>query len=103
MVGRLELDEDFPLDTPNPQKQPPEVFCKRRCSVREGVLRDFAKLAGKHLCQSLLFNKVAVLRPATLLKKRPWHRVHKFSLLKVKSLLQSCQFFQGFFFIHGEI
>ena len=31
----------------------PEVFCKK------GVLRNFAKSTGKHLCQSLFFNKVA--------------------------------------------
>ena len=37
----------------------PEVFCEK------GVLRNFTK----HLCQSLFFNKVAGLRPATLLKK----------------------------------
>ena len=36
-----------------------EVFCKKRCSVRKGVLRNFAKFTGKHLCQSLFFNKVA--------------------------------------------
>ena len=35
----------------------PEVFCKK------GVLRNFVKLTEKHLCQSLLFNKVAGLRP----------------------------------------
>ena len=46
----------------------PGVFCKK------GVLRNFAKFTGKHLCQSLFFNKVAGLRPATLLKKRLWHR-----------------------------
>ena len=34
----------------------PEVFCER------GVLRIFTKLTGKHLCQSLFFNKVAGLR-----------------------------------------
>ena len=45
----------------------------RRCSVRNGVLRNFAKFTGKHLCQSLLLNKVTGLRPATLLKKRFWH------------------------------
>ena len=50
------------------QKQPPEVFCKK------GVLENFTKFTGKHLCQSLLFNKVAGLKPATLLKKRLWHR-----------------------------
>ena len=46
----------------------PEVFCKK------DALRNFAKFTGKHLCQSLFFNKVAGLRPATLLKKRLWHR-----------------------------
>ena len=30
----------------------------RRCSVIEGVLRNFAKFTGKHLYQSLFFNKV---------------------------------------------
>ena len=43
-------------------------------SVREGVLRNFAKFLGKHLCQSLFFSKVAALRPATLLQQRLWHR-----------------------------
>ena len=45
-----------------------EVFC------RKGVLRNFEKFTGKHLCQSLLFNKVAGLRTVTLLKKRFWCR-----------------------------
>ena len=31
----------------------------RRCSVRKGALRNFAKVPGKHLCQSLFCNKVA--------------------------------------------
>ena len=44
------------------------MFCKK------GVLRNFVKLTGKHLCQSLFFNKVAGLRPATLLKKRLWRK-----------------------------
>ena len=46
----------------------------QRCSVRKGVLRNFVKFTGKHLCQNLFFNKVAGLRPATLLKKRLWRR-----------------------------
>ena len=46
----------------------PEVFCKK------GVLRNFAKFTGKHLCQSLFLNKVVGLRRATLLRKRLWHR-----------------------------
>ena len=41
------------------QKEPPEVFCKRRCSV------EISQNSGKHLCQSLLFNKVAGLRAET--------------------------------------
>ena len=35
----------------------------QRCSVKKVVLRNFAKFKGKHLCQSLFFNKVAGLRP----------------------------------------
>ena len=27
--------------------------------MKKGVLRNFAKFTGKHLCQSLFFNKVA--------------------------------------------
>ena len=34
----------------------------RRCSVKKGALRNFRKFTGKHLCQSLFFNKVAGLR-----------------------------------------
>ena len=29
----------------------------------KGVLKNFAKFTGKHLCQSLSFNKIAGLRP----------------------------------------
>ena len=46
----------------------------QRCSVRKGVLRNFTKFTGKHLYQSYYFNKVAGIRPATLLKKTLWHR-----------------------------
>ena len=42
--------------------------------MKKGVLRNFTKFIEKHLCQSLFFNKVAGLRPATLLKKGLWHR-----------------------------
>ena len=52
------------------------MFCKK------GVLTNFTKLTGKHLCQSLLFNKVAGLRPATLLKKRLWHRCFPVNFVK---------------------
>ena len=46
----------------------------RRCSIKKSVLRNFANFAGKHPCQSLIFNKVACHRPATLLKMRLWHK-----------------------------
>ena len=42
----------------------PEVFCKK------GVLRNFLKFTGKHLCQSLFFNKVAGLRLKNILSYR---------------------------------
>ena len=40
------------------------------CSVKKGVLRNFTKFTGKHLCQRLFFIEVAGLRLAALLKKR---------------------------------
>ena len=59
----------------------PEVFYKKR------VLRDFAKFTGKHLCQSLFFDKVAV-------KRRLWHRCFPvdfatFLICKIAPFLQS--------------
>ena len=50
----------------NLQKYQASEAATIRCSVKKGVLRNFAKFAGKHLCQSLFFNKVAGLRL--------WHR-----------------------------
>ena len=40
----------------------------RKCSVTKGVPRNFSKFTGKHLCQSLYFNKVARPSAATLSK-----------------------------------
>ena len=44
----------------------PDVFLKKVKVFLEISLRNFAKFTGKHLCQSLFFNKVAG-RP-----KQPW-------------------------------
>ena len=33
----------------------------QRCFMEKGVLNHFAKFTKKHLCQSILFNKVASL------------------------------------------
>ena len=54
----------------------PEVFCKK------GVLRNFTKFTGKHLCQSLFFNKVTGLIAATLLNKRLRHRCFSVNFAK---------------------
>ena len=59
------------------QKQPSEVFYKK------SVLTNFTNFTGKHQCQSLFFNEVAGLRPATLLKKRIWYRCFPVSFVKL--------------------
>ena len=46
------------------------------------VLRNFTKFKGKHVCQSLFFNKVADLMPATLLKESSWHRFFSVKFLR---------------------
>ena len=42
---------------------------QQRCSVGKGVLRNSVKFKGKHLCQSLFFNKVAGLEAFNFIKK----------------------------------
>ena len=50
------------------------VFCKK------GVLRNFSKFTGKHLCQSFFFNKVAGLR-------HRWHRCFPVNFVKFPTTL----------------
>ena len=59
--------------------------------MRKGFLKSFTKFTGKHLCQSLFFNKFAGLRATTLLKKRLWHRGFPVNFVKFlrKSFLQN--------------
>ena len=64
----------------------PEVFCKK------GVLGNFTKFTGKHLCQSLYFNKVAGQRPATLLKKRLRPEACNFINKETLAQVFSCEF-----------
>ena len=52
-------------------------------SIKISFLKTFAKFTGKHLYQSLFFNKVAPLRLVTLLKKRLWHRCFPVKFAKV--------------------
>ena len=51
--------------------------------MKKGVLGNFTKFTEKNQCQGLFFNKVAGLRPATLLKKRLWHRCFPVNFVKV--------------------
>ena len=44
----------------------PDVFCEK------GVLKHYAKFKGKHLCLSLLFNKVSGLRHNTIFLEHLW-------------------------------
>ena len=46
----------------------PEMFYEKR------IFESFAKLTRKHMPKSLFFNKVADIRPPTLLKKRLWQK-----------------------------
>ena len=59
-----------------------DLFRSSRADVfyKKAVLRNFTKFTGKHLCQSLFFNKVA--RPATLFKKRLRHRCFPVNFVK---------------------
>ena len=78
----------------------PEVFCKK------GVLRNFAKFTGKHLCQSLFFDKVAGLRPGTLFKKSLWYRcfpVNFAKFLRTSFFIEHLRWLLLMFHIHSLI
>ena len=62
--------------------------------MKRGVLKKFAKFTGQHLSWSFFFNKVAGLRPATLLKKRLWHGCFSVDIakfLRAPILLNICE------------
>ena len=48
---------------------------------------------GKHFCHSLFFNKVAALRPATLLKDRLWRRCFPVNFSKFLTLVEDKRLF----------
>ena len=75
-------------------------------SLRKGVLRNFGKFMGKHHCQNLFFNKVADLRPATLLKKRLWLRCFPENFAKfLRTPLDDSvmKFFEPFFEVSNDL
>ena len=51
--------------------------------MKKGVLRNVTKVTGKDLYQSLFFNKVAGLRPATLLKKETLAQVFSYEFCNI--------------------
>ena len=70
------------LSSHNDRSSRSEVFCKN------GALRNFTKFTWKRLCQSLSFER---LKPATLLKKKLWHRYFSVNFAKLLRTL----FFQS--------
>ena len=85
LVSNSNYDKSFDGSKGNKSKNSKGIplSSHQRCSIGKSVLRNFVKFTGNHLCQSLFFNKVAGLRPATLLKKRLWHRCFALSFTKV--------------------
>ena len=59
------------------------MFCRR------GVLRSFAKFTGKHLCQSIFFNKVAKLR-LQVLSSNKHNTLQIFRLLVIMDGCNKC-------------
>ena len=52
-------------------------------SIKKGVLKDFAKLTGKHLCQSLFLNKVVDWGPAIFFKKETLTQVYSCDVCEI--------------------
>ena len=62
----------------------------RGCSIKKGVLINFSKFTGKHLCQRSLFNKAFIkVIEATLLKRDPGTGVFLWILQNFKEQLFS--------------
>ena len=55
------MKSDFRETSLNKIKRTLTEAVTQGCSLRKGVLRNFWKFTGKHLCQSFFFNKVARL------------------------------------------
>ena len=52
-----------------------------KCSMWKGVLRNFTKFTGKHLCQSLFLIKLQA-EACNFIKKRLWHRCFHVNFVK---------------------
>ena len=89
------------------QKQPPEVFYEKRCSMKKGVLENFRKFKGKHLWfvkfQKHLFYRTPLydcvwLFRSTLLKCSTANS--RYSLSRNTNLRSTVSFF---FFRHSKL
>ena len=56
--------------------------CQHSEAVIQRCSQKFHKICRKRQCQSLIFDKVAGIKPATLLKKRLWHRSFPVNFVK---------------------
>ena len=75
----------------------PSEAVAQRCSVTKGVLKNFAKLTEKHLCQSLFFNKDVGLIPANFIKKETLSQLFSSQFRKVfKSTFLSRSYIKRF-------
>ena len=63
----------FIMETIKSRPQIKSEAVAQRCSVNKMFL-EIAQNSQENTCQGFFFNKVAVLRPASLLKRRLWHR-----------------------------
>ena len=99
-----------------PRKQDRELFYKkdfvkifaklrssqRRCSVKNDILKNFAKLTWIHLCQSVIFNKVVGFRPANFINKETlvqvfsceFHEIFKNTFLTLHMWMKASVFFK---------
>ena len=71
----------------------------QRCSVKKGVLRNFAKFTGKHLCQSLFKNiffmvdlRATASDCGTKSCLKPWHNYYRGGILLRKSVFLPIDF-----------
>ena len=66
----------------------------QRCSVRKGALRNFAKLTGKHKCQSLYLIKLQAFCSGLLFKHKLNLRSSRWSCSVKKVFLENLQILQ---------
>ena len=54
----------------------------QRCSIKKGALKNFAKFTGKHLCQSLFFNKGCRPKTGNFIEKETMTQLFSVNFVK---------------------